>query len=86
MHFIQHFDPNAQPCAGTGIAVVLGQMDDAAVAGNLHVDWKIVGEAMRPIDLKAEKIDVMTHCYGFVEDAEDRDGVVEFHRGLKVDT
>jgi len=41
--------------AGRAVAVVFGEMDDAVVFGDLHVDRRAQLEAMFPIDLETEE-------------------------------
>src|SRR5258708_15415987 len=57
---------------GTGVAVMLAEMQCEPGARYLHVERKIVTEAMLPIDLKAEEAAVELLCFLDREHAQDR--------------
>src|SRR6266545_1529771 len=56
----------------TAVAMVLGQVQDAPVVGDLHVQGKAGLEAVFPADLEAEEVHVELPRLGFVENPKDR--------------
>jgi len=48
---------------------VLGEVEHAAVARDLHVERRVVVEAVLPIDREAEEVDVELARLGLVEEA-----------------
>ncbi len=63
---------NSHGGSGTAIAVVLGEMQDAFVLRNLHVQRQTRFEAVLPVDLETKKLDVKLLRLALVEDAKDR--------------
>jgi hypothetical protein len=56
--------------AGTGVAMMLGQMDDAGIPRDLHIDWKIFPEPVLPINFESKKINVKLFGLRLVENAK----------------
>lgn len=81
---IGRFDPHRR--TGTSVTVMLGQMKNAAIFRDLHVERQVIFKAMLPIQFEAEKIEIELFRLRFVEDAQDGDGVSESHRGGFFDT
>ena len=54
-------------------------MENAAVSGNLHVEWKVRLVAVLPVDLEAEEVGVELFRLGFVENPQNRCGRFKFH-------
>jgi hypothetical protein len=75
--FFEAPNPEEDRGAGAAVPVMLGQMQYAAVARNLHVKRGVLIEAVLPIDFEAEEIDVKLFCLFDAEDAENRNGLEE---------
>ena len=59
--------------------MVFGEVEDAVVFGDLQVEGHVRAEAVFPVDVEAEVVDVKFFGFGFVKDAEDGGGVTEVH-------
>jgi hypothetical protein len=78
---VKAFDFDAQRGAGTGVTMMFGNVQDAIVFGNLHVERSICFEAMLPIHIEAEEGDVEFLGFGLIKAANYRNWMGEFHRG-----
>ena len=65
--------------AGSGdcVAVVFGEVEGDAIAGDLEVEGEVVAEAVFPVDVEAEVIEIELAGLGDIKDAEDGDGLEE---------
>lgn len=72
------FDPHGRP--GTAVAMMLGQMQNAAIFRDLHVERQVRFKAMLPIQSEAQEIEIEFLRLRFVEDAEDGDRCSQLHR------
>ena len=61
------------------VAMVFGQVEHELAAGDLHVQRESRFESMLEVDRHAEVLDVERFRFVDVEDAQDRNGGVEFH-------
>jgi hypothetical protein len=66
---VQSVGFNPHPRAGAAIAVMFGQMYNAAILGNTHIDGRAWLKAVFPVNLKAQEINVKFPRFGFVKDA-----------------
>lgn len=73
---------NAHRRAGTAVAVVLREVEDAATFGYLHVQRQAFFKTMLPIDLEAQKPDVELPGFGFVKDPENGCCLAKTHEKL----
>ena len=74
--------PDEHRRAGAGVAVMLAQVQFQAQAGNLRIEGEVVAEAVLPIDLEAEEIDVEFLGLLDREDPQDRNCDLELlHAG-----
>lgn len=86
---LKHFQVirlNPHRHAGTSVTVMLGQMKNAAIFRDLHVERQVIFKAMLPIQFEAEKIEIEFFRLRFIEDAQDRNGGSESHGGGFFDT
>src|SRR5205085_8925243 len=72
MEFVDASEADENGGAGAGVAVVAREMEEESGAGNLHVKRQIRLEAVLPVTVKAEEIDIELVGLGFVENAADR--------------
>ena len=72
------FDPHGR--SGTAVAMMLGQMQNAAIFRDLHVERQVRFKAMLPIQSEAQEIEIEFLRLRFVEDAEDGDRCSQLHR------
>jgi hypothetical protein len=79
MEFLDVAHHHAQPRASTAVSMMLAQVQDEVAARHLPVERRVVGEAVIPIDLEAEKALVEFVGLGDIEDAQDRDDAGEFN-------
>jgi hypothetical protein len=63
---------DAQPRAGTAVAVMLAQVQDQVAARHLAVERRVVVKAVIPIHLESEKALIELVGLGDIEDAQDR--------------
>lgn len=78
---VEAFDFDAQRGAGTGVAMMFGNVQDAIVFGNLHVERRIWFEAMLPIHFESQKGDVEFFGFRFIKAANYGNWMGEFHWG-----
>ena len=58
---------------------MLGQVKDAIAARNLQVERQARLEAVFPVDLESQEIDIEFFGFRFIEAAQDGCGAVNFH-------
>jgi len=73
VEFADAFEVDLKAGAGAAVAVVLGEMDDEAVAGDLHVERGGGVEAVFPVEVEAGVVEIELACFFDGEDAEDGD-------------
>ncbi len=73
------FDPHGR--SGTAVAMMLGQMQNAAIFRDLHVERQVRFKAVLPIQSEAQEIEIEFLRLRFVEDAEDGDRCSQLHGG-----
>jgi len=78
---VKAFDFNAQRGAGTGVAMMFGNVQDAVAFGNLHVERQIWFEAMLPIHVESQEGDVEFLGLGFIKAANYGNWMGEIHAG-----
>src|SRR5262249_13543566 len=70
---------DSKSAARAAVAVVLGQVQDAAVLRDLHIEREPGFEPVFPIDLEAEKVHIELFRLGLVKNAKDRSCLAEAH-------
>jgi len=73
LEFVDAFEGDLKAGAGAAVAVVLGEVEGEAIAGDLHVERGGGLEAVLPIDMEARVIEVELAGFLDREDAEDGD-------------
>lgn len=58
--------------AWTAIAMMLGEMEDASIFGDLQIEGQVFFMPVLPIYTEAEKVNVELPGFRFLEDAKDR--------------
>lgn len=61
--------------------MVLGQVKNAAIFRNLHVERPLRLKAMLPIQRETQEVEIEFLRFLFVEDAQNGDGRSQFHGG-----
>ena len=51
-------DPDANRRSGRGVAVMFAEVQQTAVARYFDVEWRVLAEAVFPLDLETEKADI----------------------------
>ena len=78
-----HFNPHGR--TGAAIAVMFGQVKDAAIARDLQVERQAWLEAVIPVDLESKEIHIEFFGFRFIEDTEDGSGAMDFHASALCD-
>ena len=76
MEFDDALEGDLKPRAGRAVAVVLGEMEHQAVAGDLHVEGGGGVEAVLPIEMEAGVVEVKLTGLLDGEDAQDGDDLL----------